>query len=37
MKHYLPSVHTIVAVLLVVVADKYFGVTDMAIAKLRGG
>jgi hypothetical protein len=35
MHKYLPHVTLAVQVLLVIMADKYFGISDMAIAKVR--
>lgn len=37
MKKYLPHATVAIQVLVVLIADKYFGLTDMAVAKLRGG
>lgn len=37
MRHYLPSAHTAIAVLIILVADKYLGASDMIVAKLKGG
>ncbi len=36
MHKYLPHAELVIKVLLILMADKYFGISDMAIAKLRG-
>lgn len=36
MHKYLPHATLAIQVVLILIADKYFGISDMAIAKLRG-